>query len=62
MFSGNTAGKFGAVIECRCVAVAAGRRVTLRVTTSRYRWLACEDVRSVLKAVTASLRLLPQAH
>ncbi|KAG1675511.1 hypothetical protein FOA52_001811 [Chlamydomonas sp. UWO 241] len=57
MFGGNTAGKFGSVIEYRCVAVRGGVQYTLRATTSRYRHLAYPEVPAIMDAVTRSFQL-----
>ena len=57
MFGGNTAGKFGAVIEYRCVTVRRGIQYTLRATTSRYRHLAYPEVPAIMDAVARLFRL-----
>jgi hypothetical protein len=58
MFGGNTAGRFGAVIEYRCVTVPRrGVQYTLRATTSRYRHLAYPEVPAIMDAVARSFRL-----
>ncbi|KAG2492946.1 hypothetical protein HYH03_008854 [Edaphochlamys debaryana] len=47
-FGGNTAGMFGAAREFRSVVVVQGVQYTLRVTSTRYRYLAFPEVRSWL--------------
>ncbi|PNH07050.1 hypothetical protein TSOC_006559 [Tetrabaena socialis] len=57
-FGGNTAGKFGATREMRAVTVAKGIMYTLRVTTTRYRYLAFKPVQQWMKGAADSFILL----
>lgn len=59
MFGGNTAGQFGSVMELRNVAVVGGMQYTLRVTTTRYKWLAERGIREMLKSIVASFSVVP---
>lgn len=57
-FEGNTAGMFGATREVRSVVVERGVQYTLRVTTTRYRYLAQPLVRQWIREVADSFELL----
>lgn len=58
-FDGNTAGRFGSAIEERCVAERGNEILTLRVTTTRYRFLAFPEIVDAISRVGAGFRVLP---
>ncbi|GIL64194.1 hypothetical protein Vafri_18180 [Volvox africanus] len=57
-FGGNTAGMFGAVREFRIVTIASGVQYTMRLTTTRYRYLAFPQVRDLANAICESFEVL----
>ncbi|GFR49254.1 hypothetical protein Agub_g11270, partial [Astrephomene gubernaculifera] len=57
-FGGNTAGMFGAAREFRVIAVTQGVQYTLRITTTRHRFLAQPEVRQLLRGVVDSFEVL----
>ncbi|KAG2425256.1 hypothetical protein HXX76_013840 [Chlamydomonas incerta] len=60
-FGGNTAGVFGAAREFRCITLDQGRQYTLRVTSTRYRYLAHPEVRQLLAGAADGFELLRAA-
>ncbi|EFJ40592.1 hypothetical protein VOLCADRAFT_119932, partial [Volvox carteri f. nagariensis] len=57
-FGGNTAGMFGAAREFRAITIAEGWQYTMRLTTTRYRYLAFSQVQDLMKAVSESFEVL----
>eukprot|EP00198_Chlamydomonas_reinhardtii_P014228 XP_001703565.1 predicted protein [Chlamydomonas reinhardtii] len=57
-FGGNTAGVFGAAREFRAITVDQGLQYTLRVTSTRYRYLAHARVRQLLAGAADGFELL----
>lgn len=56
-FGGNTAGRFGAVVEARCICIAAGIQYTLRMTSLRSSFLADEHVKDLFDTVMKSFEI-----
>ncbi|KAF5828779.1 hypothetical protein DUNSADRAFT_17096 [Dunaliella salina] len=57
-FDGTTAGMFGSAIETRNVIARDGIKYFLRVTTTRYRYLAFKEIVERVDKVAASFQLL----
>eukprot|EP00200_Dunaliella_tertiolecta_P002586 CAMPEP_0202351318 /NCGR_PEP_ID=MMETSP1126-20121109/8015_1 /ASSEMBLY_ACC=CAM_ASM_000457 /TAXON_ID=3047 /ORGANISM="Dunaliella tertiolecta, Strain CCMP1320" /LENGTH=186 /DNA_ID=CAMNT_0048943419 /DNA_START=235 /DNA_END=795 /DNA_ORIENTATION=- len=57
-FDGTTAGMFGSAIETRNVIARDGIKYFLRVTTTRYRYLAYKEIVERVDKVAASFQLL----
>ncbi|GLC62406.1 hypothetical protein PLESTB_001896000 [Pleodorina starrii] len=57
-FGGNTAGMFGAAREFRVITVAGDVQYTLRLTTTRYRYLAFSQVRELMSRVAETFEVL----
>jgi hypothetical protein len=62
-FDGATAGRFGAAIEARVVTAKNEVQYTQRITTTRYRWVAFEEVGCLASTSCTSISwVLVQQH